>query len=123
MIKFDNKPGSVFALTLFQKYLEFMDYIEPIVERFPKYERYALCTRIKYLLNVTMEMIIETNSRQNKVAGWYAIDIKFNVLRVYLRRARTRGSKYLSTRSYETAEKKLSEAGRLLGGLINKSKG
>jgi hypothetical protein len=120
-MKFENeRPGSVFNLTLFQKYLDFMDYVEPLVERFPKYERYALCTRIKYVLDTTMELIIETNSLQNKVAGWYKVDTKFNILRTYLRRSRARGSKYLSKGSYETAERKLSEAGRLLGGLIKK---
>jgi hypothetical protein len=116
------KNGNVANLALFQKYIDFMDWFEPIVERFPAYERFALCTSIKQCMNTIMELIIETNASKNKVAGWLRVDVKLEILRTYTRRSRTKGSKYLSKRSYETAVKKLSEAGRILGGLIKKER-
>jgi hypothetical protein len=116
------KSGNVANLALFQKFIDFMDWFEPIVERFPAYERFALCTSIKQCMNTIMELIIETNCSKNKVAGWFRVDVKLEILRTYVHRSRTKGSKYLSKRSHETAAKKLSEVGRLLGGLIKKER-
>lgn len=112
--------GNVANLALFQKFIDFMDYFEPIVNRFPSYEKNSLCMNIQNCMYRIMENIIITNKSKNKVAGWYGIDTELEILRAYVRRSRKRGSKYLSIRSYETAVKKLSEVGRILGGLIKK---
>jgi hypothetical protein len=118
---FESAPlGSVENLKLFQKFEDFMDYFEPIVLRFPAYERYALCTSIKNCMNRIYEKILRTNSARVKLAGWFDVDVDLKILRGYIRRSRKRGSKYLSKKSYETANKRLSEIGRLLGGLIKK---
>jgi len=114
--------GSVENLVLFQKFEDFIDYFEPIVERFPSFERYALRTQIKTCMYRIYEMIIRTNSSRNKMQGWYDIDVELKVLRGYIRRSRKRGSRYLSKKSYETACKLLAEIGRINGGLINKEK-
>jgi len=120
-----NTPplGSVENLVLFQKYEDFIDYFEPIVERYPSFERYALRTHIKCCMYRIYEMIIRTNSSRNKLSGWYDIDVELKILRGYVRRSRKRGSRYLSKKSYENASKLLSEIGRLIGGLINKERG
>jgi hypothetical protein len=117
-----GKPpvGNVANLILFQKFEDFMDYFEPMAERFPRYERYALCADIKRCMNGIFELIIITNKSRNKIPGWHEMDTRLEVLRHYIRRSRKRGSKYLSTKSYETAVKKLSEVGKLLGGIIRK---
>jgi len=115
--------GSVENLVLFQKFEDFIDYLEPIVERYPSFERYALRTHIKNCMYRIYEMIIRTNSSRNKIQGWYDIDVELKILRGYVRRSRKRGSRYLSKKSYETASKLLSEIGRLIGGLINKERG
>jgi len=119
----DSAPlGSVENLVLFQKFEDFIDYFEPIVERYPSFERYALRTHIKTCMYRIYEMIIRTNSSKNKMAGWYDIDVELKILRGYVRRSRKRGSRYLSKKSYETASKFLAEIGRINGGLINKEK-
>jgi hypothetical protein len=118
---FQDAPlGSVENLKLFQRFEDFIDYFEPIIERFPAYERYALCTHIKDCMYRIYEKIIRTNASKNKVPGWYDIDIDLKILRGFVRRSRKRGSRYLSIKSYETACKRLSEIGKLLGGLIKK---
>jgi hypothetical protein len=114
--------GSVENLVLFQKVEDFIDYFEPITERFPSFERFVLRTCIKNCMYRIYEMIIRTNSSRNKLAGWYDIDVELKILRGYVRRSRKRGSRYLSLKSYETACKKLSEIGKVIGGLINKEK-
>ena len=97
-----------------------MDYFEPIIERFPRYEMTALCASIKRCMNGILELIISTNRARNKIPGWYEVDTRLEILRHYVRRSRKKGSKYLSIKSYETAVKKLSEVGKLLGGVIKK---
>jgi hypothetical protein len=117
---FRNGAGSVENLKLFQKFEDFIDWMEPIVERFPAYEKYALCTVIKNCMYRIYERIIRTNGTKNKLPGWFDVDVDLKILRGYLRRARKRGSRYLSKKSYETAIKNLLEVGKLLGGLIKK---
>jgi len=112
--------GNVANLALFQKFTDFMDYFEPIVNRFPSYEKNSLCVNIQNCMQRIMEKIIITNRSRNKVAGWYDVDTELEILRAYIRRSRKKGSKYLSIRSHETAVKYLSEVGRILGGLIKK---
>lgn len=113
-------PGAVENLKLFQKFEDFIDYFEPVVERFPAYEKQVLCAAIKNCMYRIYEKIIRTNSSRNKIPGWYDIDVDLKILQGYVRRSRKKGSKYLSIRSYETASKKLLEIGRILGGIIKK---
>jgi hypothetical protein len=115
-----TQPGNVVNLILFQKFEDFVDYFEPIVERFPRYEMYALSTSIKNCMLEILRLIIVTNKTRNKLPGWHEIDTRLEVLRFYVRRSRKKGSKFLSIKSYETAVKKLSEIGKILGGIIRK---
>jgi hypothetical protein len=62
--------GGVEKLLFFTKYEEFLDWFEPIVERFPAYERMVLCARIKSLMYGIYEKIIRTNMTKNKLPGW-----------------------------------------------------
>jgi hypothetical protein len=111
-------PGNVQNLVLFRKFEDFIIYFEPKVEKFPHYEHFALEADIKNCLHRTMELIIRTNRSSRKVEGWYKIDTEFEILRFYIRFAYSKGSKYLSLHSYETACKMMTELGRILGGLI-----
>lgn len=109
--------GSVWGLKLFQKFYDFDAYIEAIIERFPAFEKSAWCAQIKNTLIETMKLIIVTNKTRDKSPGWHRVDTNLELLKIYLRRMREK--KYLSPRSYETAEKRLVEIGKILGGLIN----
>lgn len=115
------RAGSVWSLALFQKFYDFDAYLEPIVERFPTYEKSAWCARIKNRLISTMEVIVETNKARDKRPGWYRVDVNLEILRVFLRRMREK--RYLSPRSYETASKRLDEVGKIVGGLVNPRRG
>lgn len=118
--KTEFRTGNVQNLVLFRKFEDFIIYFEPLVEKFPHYEHFALETDIKNCLHRTMELIIRTNRSSRKVEGWYKVDTEFEILRFYIRFAHAKGSKYLSHHSYETACKMMAELGRILGGLINK---
>lgn len=108
--------GSVWNLLLFQKFYDFDVYFEPIIERFPAFEKSAWCAQIKNTLIDTIKLILITNKVRDKMPGWYKVDTNLELLKIYIRRMRQK--KYLSTRTYETAVKRLAEIGKILGGLI-----
>ena len=85
----DKYPaGSVWSLLLFQRFYDFDAYIEPIVERFPAFEKSAWCAQIKNALIETMRLIIATNKTRDKLPGWHRVDTNLELLKVYLRRLR-----------------------------------
>ena len=113
-----HPAGSVWNLLLFQKFYDFDVYFEPIIERFPAFEKSAWCAQIKNTLIDTIKLILITNKARDKMPGWYKVDTNLELLKIYIRRMRQK--KYLSTRTYETAVKSLVEIGKILGGLINR---
>ncbi|MCQ2575282.1 MAG: diversity-generating retroelement protein Avd [Treponema sp.] len=113
-------PGNVENLTLFRKFEDFILYFEPIVERFPHREHFALQADIKHCMHRIIELIIVTNKSSRKLEGWHKVDTELEILRFYIRLSYKKGSSYLSFHGYETAEKKINEIGKILGGLIKK---
>lgn len=101
---------------LWQKAEDFVEYLFPILDRFPKHEKFALTTRIKNHCYEILETIIRTNKSRNKAKGLYEIDTQLEMLRWLIRHSHVR--KYLSHRSYEHASKLVSELGRITGGLL-----
>jgi len=104
------------SLKLFQKVEDFVNYLFPIIDRFPKTERLALVSQMKNLCYEMLKTIIKTQKSSSKKSGWYEVDVQLEMVRFFLRHARTR--KYLAPRSYETAARSVVEIGRLIGGLI-----
>lgn len=118
--KSKHLPGNVENLTLFRKFEDFILYFEPIVERFPHREHFALQADIKRCMHRIIELIIVTNKSSRKLEGWHKVDTELEILRFYIRLSYKKGSSYLSFHGYETAEKKINEIGKILGGLIKK---
>lgn len=108
--------GKVDNLVLFQKFEEFVEYFFPIIDRFPKTEKFALVSQIKNICYEIQKSIISANRLEDKRPGWNNVDISLEMLRFFVRHSRKR--KFLSPKSYETAEKKLAEVGRIIGGLM-----
>jgi hypothetical protein len=104
------------TLKLFQKVEDYVNWLFPILDRFPKSEKLALVSQMKNLSYEILKTIIKTNKSSAKKAGWYEVDVQLEMMRFFLRHARTR--KYLAPRSYETAAKSVAEIGRIIGGLI-----
>lgn len=116
-VQVNKEPfGAVENLKLFQKFYDFMTYFEPIIERFPNFEKSAWCAEAKKQLIRMMRIIIVTNKSRQKVAGWHEFDTELTVLKMYIRRFREK--KYLSTKTYKHSVKLLDEIGKITGGLI-----
>ncbi|MCL4491223.1 MAG: diversity-generating retroelement protein Avd [Nitrospirae bacterium] len=103
-------------LVIYQKAYDFTLYLFPIVEKFPKHEKFVLCTHIKSCVLDIARLIIRANKSRTKKAILYDIDVKIEELKFLLRLSHDR--KYLSNKSYEHSSKLLLEIGRLLGGWI-----
>ena len=103
---------------LWQKLEDYTDYIFPILDRFPKHEKFALTSQIKNHCYGLLKQTIRTNKSRYKKEGLYELDMQLEMLRWFIRHSYKR--KYLSSGSYEVASKKLDEIGRIIGGLIKR---
>lgn len=103
-------------LVLYQKYYDFMLYIFPVIDKFPKREKFALCSEMKNVVLKLNSLIIRTNKSRKKKQGAYEIDICLEELRMLIRFSHDR--KFLSRKSYEFSSKLLLEIGKILGGWI-----
>ncbi len=104
------------GFVLWQKAEDFTEYLFPIIDRFPKHEKFALCCQIKNTCYEILKLIIRTNKSRQKASGLYEIDTQLEMLRWLIRHSLRR--KYLSHQSYETAAKMVDELGRIIGGLL-----
>jgi len=103
-------------LIIYQKQYDFALYLFPIVDRFPKHEKFVFCTHIKSCVLDITRLIIQANKTRHKRSLLYNIDVKIEELKFLLRLAHDR--KYLAHNSYEHSSKLILEIGRLLGGWI-----
>jgi len=105
-------------LIIYQKVYDFMRYFFPIVERFPKHEKFVLQTQIKNCVLEIAKKIIKANKSRNKKPILFEIDVLLEQLRLLIRFSHDR--KYLSTKKYEHSSMMLNEIGKLLGGWMKK---
>jgi len=103
-------------LVIYQKMYDFILYLFPIVDRFPKHEKFALCVNIKNCCIDISRLIVRANKARNKRPLLFDIDVALEELRLLLRLSRDR--RHLSNKSYEHSARQLTEVGRLLGGWL-----
>ncbi|MGE3549635.1 MAG: diversity-generating retroelement protein Avd [Geobacter sp.] len=103
-------------LVIYQRMYDFMLYLFPIVDRFPKHEKFALCVNIKNCCIETARLIVRANKARNKRPLLFDIDVALEELRLLLRFSRDR--RHLSNKSYECSARQIGEVGRLLGGWL-----
>ena len=105
---------------LLQKLEDFADYLYPIIDHFPNREKWALCAQIKRQLDdEIIRRAIRVQKIRNKGPLLFDLDVELDYLRILIRRAHTR--KFLSGQKLKTATAKLSEIGKILGGMIRSS--
>lgn len=104
-----------------QKVEDFADWLFPIVDKFPRSEKFALCTQIKNSVYTITRYIIQAQKSRNKLQHLFAVDVELDMLRWLIRHSHKR--RYLSTKKYEYASKLLTEIGKILGGTIKSFRG
>jgi four helix bundle protein len=101
---------------LWQKLKDFTKWLWPTVDRFPKHEKFALCSQIKQtVLSLSTQTIKFNKKRYNRKEVLNELDIQLEILRWLLQLSHE--LHYLSHKGYEVASIKVAEIGRILGGL------
>jgi len=106
-------------LTLYQKIYDLILYALPIINRFPRSQRFVLGQQLQNGMIEISAMIVQAQKIKNKLPTLYETDIKLEELRLLVRLAKD--LKFMPINKYENHCKKIDEIGRLLGGWIKQS--
>ncbi len=103
-------------LILHQKVYEFLLYMYPVINLYPKYEKFTLQTRTKNCMFDLLDSIEKANKSTTKKSAVYDVDLHLSKLRTLIRLAKD--LHYFNLKKYNTISKMLSEIGSLVGGWI-----
>ena len=101
-----------------QKLEDFAAWFFPVVDRFPKNEKWALCTQIKNCVHRLVRQSIRVQKSRDKLREIFDLDIELEMLRYLVRSAHT--GRYLSNRRLQLVAGKIAEIGKILGGMLRR---
>ena len=105
-------------LIIYQKTYDLILWFFPIINKFPKKQRFVLGQQIENELLEIIKDIILANNERNKTEILKRISVRLDTLRILVRLAKD--LKFLSIKHYENAAVKINEIGRLLSGWMKK---
>jgi four helix bundle protein len=105
-------------LIIFQKTYDLILWIFPMINRFPKKQRFVLGQQIENELLEIIEDIILANNERSKIEILKRISVRLDTLRVLVRLAKD--LRFLSIKQYGNAALKINEIGKLLSGWMKK---
>ena len=109
-------------LVIFTQTHEFLSWLLPQCERFPKSQRFVVTQRLQSAALDFQEAIFEANARNGAQRLMYlqAADAQLNKLRLYLRLSHQ--WRWLSSGQYEHVSRMVAGIGKLLGGWIKQTR-
>ena len=105
-------------LIIYQKTYDFLLWFHPVVNKFPKAQRFVLGQRIENKVLDLFHAIILSNVERDKTTALRQASMELDELRTLVRLAKD--LHFVSIRQYGTAALKMNEIGRLLAGLLNR---
>ncbi len=111
-----NKSRQSEELPIFVKWLEFLKWLLPILEKFPKKSRFTITNRIENTALNVVELLIEAKYSRDKRPMLKKVNLCFEKMRILLRVSHE--MKLIPTKSYHFASKSINETGMMLGGWI-----
>ena len=106
---------------LLQKVQDMMEYGYPMLNQFPKAERFSLAQDIRHCMDSILELTITEEKKYTKKTTLETLDIENAKLQIYLRVSFR--LKYISQHTYSVWEAKTVEIGKMIGGLIKSING
>ena len=106
---------------IYQQYVELIYYTEQILKKYPKSERFSLCTQIKNNTYEGMKMVIvayKKYNKQDKLIALNHLDINLKMLKILIRISKR--NKYINNNNYCAWTKKLTNINGLMLGWISK---
>lgn len=104
-------------LEIQQKVYDMMLYAYPILDNFPKSQKFSMVQDIKKTMDSVLKLVIEANKKKSKLATLQKLDVELAALRVYVRLAYDLGY-FRGANNYMTFSGKITEVGNMLGGWI-----
>ena len=101
---------------IFSQWMQFLEWLLPAMEKFPKRVRFTFADRITNLALDIAEDLVVARYSHDKQAILRGINLKLEKLRVLLRLSHR--LRYLPHAGYEHAAKSVNEVGRMLGGWL-----
>ncbi len=108
-------------LPIFTRWMQFLEWLLPTTENFPKRVRFTFADRINNLALDIVEDLVEARYSRDKQPLLKRINLRLEKLRILLRLCHR--MKYLAHQGYEHAMRALNEVGRMLGGWIKQQQG
>lgn len=105
-------------LIIFKKTYELLLWIYPILEKFPKNQRFVLAQQIFNSLLEFLKSLIEANSVYQKRDILRRASINLDKSRLLIRLSKD--MRLMNIKKYETSVEKINEIGKMLGGLMRK---
>ena len=113
-------PSKNKELILFVKWLEFLKWLLPALEKFPKKSRFTITNRIGNLALDIVELFIEAKYQKEKIHLLKKANLYLEKIRVLFRISHD--MKFISTKAYNFSSKGINEIGILLGGWLKQQK-
>ena len=104
-------------LTIQQKIYDMILYAYPILDNFPKSQKFSMVQDIKRTMDNVLKLVITANKKKNKLPTLEKLDVELAALRVYIRLAYDL-QYFKGAKNYMTFSKHLTEIGNMLGGWI-----
>ena len=105
-------------LIIYQKTYDFLLWLYPVVNRFPKSQRFVLGQRIENKVLDIVHSIIQANAERDKFVCLKQASLELDELRTLIRLAKD--LRFINIRQYERIAERMNEIGKLLYGWINK---
>jgi four helix bundle protein len=105
-------------LIIYQKTYDFLLWLYPVVNRFPKSQRFVLGQRIENKVLDIVHSIIQANAERDKFVCLKQASLELDELRTLIRLAKD--LHFINIRQYERIAERMNEIGKLLYGWINK---
>lgn len=105
-------------LVIYQKTYDFMLWLHPVVNKFPKSQRFVLGQRIELKTLDLIHSMVVANAERDKSATLKHASVELDELRILIRLAKD--LHFINIKQYGIAAEKLNEIGRLLSGWMSK---
>lgn len=101
-------------LVIFQKVYDLILWMYPLINKFPKSQRFVLGQQLENTLLDILKGIIQANQERNKLEILKQVSIDLDKFRILYRLAKD--LKFMSVKQYQFGAEKINEVGKILGG-------
>ncbi len=116
----DSLPYKKEELSIFIKWLEFLKWFLPTLEKFPKKSRFTVTNRMENIALDIVELLIEAKYKKEKRFILKKVNLHLEKIRILLRISHD--LRLISTKSYNFATKRINELGMMVGGWFKQQK-